>query len=341
MRHFALRHYALSLAVPLALGGVALADAGPATPAGESPPVEIQEWEVPWENSRPRDPYVGPRDRVWFVGQRSHYVAVFDPETGDFRKYDLEDGTGPHNLIVGDDGTVWYAGNRAAHIGKLDPETGRIHKIPTEVRDPHTMVFNREGDIWFTAQGANHVGKLDTATEELTYYPVPTERARPYGIVMDRHEADRPWIVLLGTNKLATVDPGSDQLREIELPSQGARPRRLAQTSDGTIWMVDYAQGMLWSYVPESGAFESRELPAGPDARPYGMAVDRNDILWMVETGVSPNQFVGFDPGTGEFLDRTPIPSGGGTVRHMTYDAADGEIWFGTDTNQIGRAKVH
>lgn len=303
--------------------------------------VDIREWEVPWKNTRPRDPFVGPQDRVWFVGQAGDYVGVLDPRTGEFRKYDLEEGTGPHNLIVGDDGTIWYAGNRAAHIGKLDPKTGQIHKILTEVRDPHTLVWNREGNIWFTAQGANYVNKLDTRTEEVRYFPVPTERARPYGIIMDRNEADRPWIVLLGTNKLATVDPGSDVLREIEIPSEGARPRRLVMTSDGTIWFVDYAQGKLWSYVPASGAFESWDCPGGADSRPYGMAVDRNDRIWLVETGVSPNQFVGFDPGTKHFANRTPIPSGAGTVRHMMYDAADGEIWFGTDTNYIGRARVH
>lgn len=336
-----MRHLTLLLIAPLALGAFALTDAASPATLQAQENLDIREWEVPWEESRPRDPYVGPRDRVWFVGQRSHYVAVLDPESGDFRKYDLEDGTGPHNLIVGDDGTVWYAGNRAAHIGKLDPETGRIEKISTEVRDPHTLIWNREGDIWFTAQGANHVNKLDTETREVRYYPVPTESARPYGIIMDRHEADRPWVVLLGTNKLATVDPGSDDLREIEIPSQGARPRRLGMTSDGTIWFVDYAQGMLWSYVPESGSFESWELPGGPDSRPYGMAVDRNDMIWMVETGVSPNMFVGFDPETEEFVARTEIPSGAGTVRHMMYDRDDGEIWFGTDTNYIGRAVVH
>lgn len=335
-----MRRITLLLTAALIQAGVLGDHAGAQTKSSGASPVDIREWQVPWENSRPRDPYVGPRDRVWFVGQRGDYVGVLDPESGEFRKYDLEEGVGPHTLIVGGDGTIWYAGNRAAHIGKLDPETGRIHKIPTEVQDPHTLVWNQEGDIWFTAQGANQIAKMNTRTEEIRYYPVPTERARPYGIIMDRDEADRPWVVLLGTNKLATVDPGSDELREIEIPDEGARPRRLVMTSDGTIWFADYAEGKLWSYVPESGAFESRELPGGADSRPYGMAVDRSDRIWIVETGVSANQFVGFDPATGQFFGRTPIPSGGGAVRNMMYDAADGEVWFGTDTNYIGRARV-
>ena len=50
---------------------------------------------------------------------------------------------------------------------------------------------------------------------------------------------------------------------------------------------------------------------------------------------------VGFDPATGEFFSQTDIPSGGGTVRHMVYYEPAGELWFGTDTNYIGRAAIH
>jgi virginiamycin B lyase len=60
--------------------------------------VVITEWLVPYEESRPRDPYVAPDGRVWFVGQRSDYAAVFDPDRGEFERFDLPEGAGPHNL---------------------------------------------------------------------------------------------------------------------------------------------------------------------------------------------------------------------------------------------------
>ena len=44
--------------------------------------VVIDEWDVPWEGSRPRDPYVAPDGRVWFVGQTADYVARLDPADG-------------------------------------------------------------------------------------------------------------------------------------------------------------------------------------------------------------------------------------------------------------------
>jgi len=303
--------------------------------------VQISEWKVPWENTRPRDPYVAPDGDVWFVGQRGDYVASFDRETESFKKYDLEAGAGPHNLIVDNEGFVWYAGNRAAHIGRLDPGDGSIEKYPMpnpQARDPHTLVFDQNGDIWFTVQGGNFVGKLTVETGDVELVEVPTQRARPYGIIIDRD--NRPWIALFGTYKLATVDPETMELTEIPLNRTDARPRRIALTSNGHIWYVDYSQGYLGRYNPDSEAFKEWRLPDGSNSRPYGMASDDRDRLWMVETGVDPNKFIGFDPETEEFFSSTPIESGGGTVRHMYYHRPTQTIWFGTDTNYLGRAVV-
>ncbi|HEX7088587.1 MAG TPA: hypothetical protein VF192_00530 [Longimicrobiales bacterium] len=306
--------------------------------------VEIKEWVVPWERSRPRDPYVGPDGLVWFVGQAGNYIANLDPKTGEFKRYEIDEGVHPHNLIVAPDGTVWYAGNRAAHIGKLDPKTGKVTKFPMPdpaVRDPHTLVFDQKGDIWFTAQGGNHVGKLTVATGEVKLIPSPIERSRPYGIAVD--SKGRPWINLLGTDKLATVDPATMALELIQLPRPDARSRRIGITSDDRIWYVDYAKGYLGVYDPAKKAFEEWLLPSGEQSRPYGMAVDDKDRIWVVETGVQPNHFVGFDPKTETFFSNTPVLSNGAernTIRHMHFHEPTGEVWFGTDANTIGRALV-
>jgi virginiamycin B lyase len=45
---------------------------------------------VPWEGSRPRDPFVDPKGRVWFVGQQGNYVAYLDPVTGRFERYEVD-----------------------------------------------------------------------------------------------------------------------------------------------------------------------------------------------------------------------------------------------------------
>lgn len=313
---------------------------GVAAETADAAVLELTEWKVPWANTRPRDPWRGPDGRVWFVGQTGDYVGTLDPATGTFDRIDLQAGAGPHTVITNDSG-AWYAGNRAQHIGRIDPASGDIEIIPMPgegARDPHTMDFTSTGDIWFTAQQGNQIGFLDVAKREVTLYELSAQRSRPYGLVVDSD--DRPWVALFGTNRLATVDPDSREIQEIELPRAEARPRRLAVTADGSVWYVDFIEGYLGRYDPSSGAFDEWQSPGGPRAGLYAMGADGQGRLWIVETGRVPNRFIGFDPKRQRFTPPVEIDSGGGVVRHMSFDAEANAFWFGTDANTIGRAVV-
>jgi virginiamycin B lyase len=303
--------------------------------------VDLKEWTVPWPDTRPRDPFVDGQGRVWFVGQEGNYIAYLEPKSGEFKRFTIEDGTHPHNLVVDRKGIVWYAGNRNARIGRLDPASGAIKTFPmpdSAARDPHTLIFDKSGNLWFTVQGGNQVGRLQPASGKIDLIKVSTPRARPYGIAID--SKGRPWVNLFGTDKLASIDPATLALREIALPRPEARSRRIAVTPDDAVWYVDYAGGQLGRYDPASGKFEEWALPNGLQSRPYAMALDDKNRVWLVETGVQPNSFVGFDPQTKTFFAKAPIASGGGAVRHMYFHPATREIWFGTDTGTIGRARL-
>lgn len=320
--------------------GVAGLLSSPAVNSVFAAEVVIDEWLVPYEDSRPRDPYVDAQGRVWFCGQVGNYLAYLDPKTGEFRKYPLERGVGPHNLIIDADGFVWFAANTLPYIGKLDPETGTFRKFEmpdSDVKDPHTLVFDRAGNIWFTAQWSNHVGRLDTDSGEIELVAIPVERARPYGIKVDSN--DHPWVVLFGTNKLATVDPATMQLSMHDLPREAARPRRLEITPDDIVWYGDYATGQLGRFDPASGEFREWLLPGGADAQPYGMALDERGTVWIAEGG-SPNRLVAFDTKSERFSEGTDIPRSRGAVRHMYFHRPTREIWFGEDSNFIGRARL-
>jgi len=313
----------------------------PAVGTAQAESVPIKEWKVPWNNSRPRDPFVDPKGRVWFCGQKGGYIAYLEPASGKFKKFDLGRNAGPHNLIVDAAGFIWFAGNRNAYIGKLDPDTGKITRFEMPhkaAHDPHTLVFDHAGDIWFTVQRSNFIGKLVTQSGEVRLIKVPTRNALPYGIWMDPH--NRPWIALFGSNKIASVDPETMKLKEYELPRKDARPRRLVVTSDGMIWYGDYARGMLGRFDPKNEEFREWPLPGGKDSAPYAMTVDHEDKVWVVETGNMPNRLVGFNTSTKQFVNITEIPERGGSVRHMMFDADERTIWFGEDTNFIGRALI-
>ncbi len=304
-------------------------------------PVVIKEWPISY-GGRVRDPYAAGADEIWFVGQAGDYLAQFTPSNGTVVKRDLEDSPGPHNLIVGSDGIVWYAGNTEGYIGRYDPVADVIEKIEMpdpEASDPHTLVFGPgQREIWFSVQWGNFIGRLTVASRKVDLIPVPTDNARPYGIKVAPDGT--VWCVLLGTNKLASVDASTLVPTEYEMPALAARPRRLEITADGRVWYSDYRRGFVGLFDPRGKSFGEWPLPSGDSARPYGMASDELGRVWLVETGVSPNQFVGFDTESERIISVTPIPSGAGSVRHMDYHAPTGAVWFGTDENTLGRAQV-
>jgi virginiamycin B lyase len=341
---------------PLALGALLaplLALAAPARAAAQKPApaartaaasFDPREWAVPFgADTRPRDPYADAQGRVWFVGQSGNYVAYRDGRTGQFRRYEIDPGTHPHNLIV-EKGMVWFTGNRNGRIVKLDPATGKLtrYMIPdSTVRDPHTMIFDpRSGVAWFTAQNAGVIGRFDPATEKFRLWKTGA-RTRPYGVVVD--SKGRPWIDLFGTNKIATVDPRTFEYKTYDVPNAGARPRRIAVTSGDQIYWGDYARGYLGRLDPATGATEEWALPAGPAALPYAMATDDRDVVWVAQGGRpdAPATLVAFDPRAKSFVAEIPVGQPGpNTIRHMTFDRNSRQIWFGTDQGSIGRIVV-
>lgn len=326
-----------------ALGLLAALATGPAdaSPASDAP--RLRAWDVPWPTTRPRDPSVAPDGRVWFVGQTGNYLAVFDPDTERFERFELPPDTRPHTVVVDGEGRPWVAGNGNGTILRYGPD-GRLqetYQVPAEPalerRDPHTFAPDGRGRIWFTLQRGNAIGLLDTASGAMRLLPVATPNALPYGIVA---AADgRPWAVLLGSNRLATVDPATLELTEVELPRADARPRRLGMGSDGRVWYVDFMQGYLGAYDPARRAFREWKAPSA-ESGPYAMAVDAKDRIWFVETFPQPNLLQGFDPAQDGIAWTVEVPHGGKTVRHMVFDPARNALWFGTDTNHLVRADL-
>lgn len=304
--------------------------------------VDIREWLVPWEDSGPSDAMVGPRGRIWFISADNDFIANFQPDSGEFNRYDLQKRTEPVALLVDADRTLWFLSAGQRKIGSLSPGTGRVSTFDMpqrRARDPRSMIFDKDGDIWFTVSRDNFVGKLDVAAGTTSMIPIPTKNAEPFGIATGA--GDELWVAAAGTNLLFRIDTEAMSITEFGIPQEGARPRRIGVTSDNRVWYADYARGRLGRFDPVRGEFAEWTMPGGDNSQPFGMAVDRNDRIWIVETGSIPNRLIGFDTATGSFLAETDIPSSAESVSHLYYHEPAGEVWFGTQTNYIGRAIVH
>jgi len=248
--------------------------------------------------------------------------------------------SGPHGLVSDRAGNIWFTANSKGYIGKLDPRTGQVTEYPlpdTGGDDPHTPVFDQEGTLWFTVQGGNGVGRLDPRTGMIMLKKVPTPRALPYGIAVNSKGV--PFFCEFGTNRLARIDPQTMDITEYPLP-EGARPRRLAITSNDMVYYSDFARGYLGRLDPTTGKTQQWRSPGGSESEPYGIAATPDGMVWYVETGLTPNRIIGFNPKTQTFSTPNPIPSGGGVVRNMVA-TPDGKLYFAcSGVNKIGIAEI-
>ena len=74
--------------------------------------VTIKEWTGSCPNGRLRDSFEEPKGNIWFMAQKSQYIAQLDSRKGKFRRHKLEDQASPQKLVVGRDDIVCYTGNR-------------------------------------------------------------------------------------------------------------------------------------------------------------------------------------------------------------------------------------
>lgn len=305
--------------------------------------VQFTEWMTPSTPPFPHDPaYSAVDGSAWYTGQRANVIGRLDPKTGSIKEWPLPTPkSGPHGLTPDKDGNIWYTGNSAALIGKLDAKTGQIteYKMPDPAaRDPHTPIFGADGLLYFTVQGGNFVGRLDPATGAITLKQPPTANSRPYGIV--QAVTGLLYFDEFNANKIGELDPKTMTIKEYTLPAEGARPRRISMGKDGTVYYTDYARGYLGRLDPKTGNVEEFLSPGGAASRPYAIATTSDGVVWYCETGVADkNMLIRFDP-TSRQMQSWPVPSGGGTVRHMVVGQPN-ELWLAlSGVGKIARAVI-
>jgi virginiamycin B lyase len=317
------------------------ATVGPKEGAANDGFVNIVEYVVPTPKAFPHDPAVAPDGALWFTEQKANKIGKLDPKSGRFREYPLKTpDSGPHGLTIDPTGIVWFTASERPYIGALDPETGIVteHLIgDARVKDTHTPVLGADGSLWFTAERSNVVGKLDTKTGQLAISAVPTENAKPYGIVIGRDGA--PYFCEFGTNKIGRIDPNTMSIREFTLPDD-ARPRRIALAPDGSLYFSDFARGRIGRFVPNTNEVHMIASPGGPDSHPYAIAATGDGAIWYVETGSRPNMLVRMRPDTQTFRSAM-IPSDGGVVRNMVATPT-GELYLAeSGVNRVAVAKTN
>jgi virginiamycin B lyase len=325
------------------LGAILLACAA-LLPLPDARATEIREWPVPWENTRPRDPSVAPDGRVWFVGQTGNYLAVFDPTTQKFDRYDLPPRTAPHTVVVDTEGQPWVAGNGNGTVLRYGPDgtLRQTYAVPEHpllnVRDPHTIAFDGKGGLWFTMQAGNAIAHLDVKSGAIRVARVASADARPYGIVATPD--GNAWAVLFGTNKLARIERDGMKITEVELPRAACAPAPPRPRCQGRGLVRRLRRGLPRPARSRHG--QDRGMARALEAVGAVCHGDRRQGPHTVlRDHAEPEPAADLRPRDQAVRYATPVQTKGeGAVRHMEFDAKRNSLWFGTDRNTLGQAKL-
>ena len=199
------------------------------TQANAQDSVDIREWQVPYEQSRPRDPYAESEDSVWFVGQRTGYLARLDVRSGEFEQVELKDGSGPHNLIVDSErhrlvcrqSQPAYRALRSGHRrdrGNHDAGSGRKGSAHAD--------FRRErGKHLVHRTGWQHDGPTQHRFPEGGSHTVANGKS-PVPTASRWHRTGRFGLSSSAPTSWPTSIPNTLAHDEIELPREAARPRQ-------------------------------------------------------------------------------------------------------------------
>jgi hypothetical protein len=88
----------------------------------EAPEPQIVEFAIPTADSRPAGIAFAGDGSLWFTEANSDNIGRYDPASGLFTEYPLENqGSMPFDITVGPDGMVYFTETGTGTIGQLDP----------------------------------------------------------------------------------------------------------------------------------------------------------------------------------------------------------------------------
>ncbi|MBI5788797.1 MAG: hypothetical protein HZA78_08095 [Candidatus Schekmanbacteria bacterium] len=123
------------------------------------------------------------------------------------------------------------------------------------------MVFDSRDNLWFTASEKNVVGKYPAGSPEtgsVIFYPVPTAKAFPNQILIDRK--GQVWFTEWDGHKIGKLSPDG-QISEYPLPPEEASPVTFALDKDGQIWFSTLFNYNLFRLDPETGGIKEYIVP--------------------------------------------------------------------------------
>src|SRR5690242_10438073 len=181
--------------------------------------------------------------------------------------------------------------------------TIREWPVPTPGSRPHDPVAAHDGSIWYSGQLANAVGRLDPKTGEFKEFHLKRPQTAPHGITEDKD--GNIWFTGNFAGLIGKLDPKTGEVTEYKLPDPAAKdPHTLIFDHDGILWFTVQQGNRVGRLDPKTGEIKLVTPPTA-NARPYGMAVNSQNVVFFVEFGA--NKVATIDGKTME-IKEYPLP---------------------------------
>ncbi|HEY5624772.1 MAG TPA: cytochrome C, partial [Gammaproteobacteria bacterium] len=200
--------------------------------------------------------------------------------------------------------------------------------VPTLGQRPRDPLETPDGMVWWAGMYGSLIGRLNPETGEMTEWKLDP-LARPHSIINDVE--GNIWYTGNGNGTVGMLDPETGQITEYPMPDPAARdPHTPAFTANGDLWFTLQNSNMVGRLVPDTGDIRLMTMPT-ERARPYGIKVDSQGMIWIAYRG--SNAIAKVDPDSWEVTEyRTPNPDpenhpGNHYVRRLAL-ANDDSIWY-------------
>jgi streptogramin lyase len=215
-----------------------------------------------------------------------------------------------------------------------------VYPLPNAGSVPDQIAVDASNNLWFTEYAGNRIGELPNGTSTFTEHSVPTASSNPDGIAVGLD--GRIWFTEIGASKIGAMTT-SGSFTEFATQVANDEPELITERGDGVMSYTGLIGNDIESEYETGGPAEKIPLPTA-DARPVGIAVGPNGLLYFAENNVGKIGSV-FIPGMegasspSEYLVTLPASDGGIQAGPTAIVAGpDGNMWFTDEnTSAIGR----
>lgn len=194
--------------------------------------------------------------------------------------------------------------------------------VPTPGSRPHDPLATKDGMLWYTGQMAGVLGRLDPKTGSFKEFPLKTPHSGPHGLTEDKD--GNIWYTANAVGKIGKLDPKTSAVTEYPMPDPKiVDVHTLLFDRSGILWFTAQRGNRIGRLDPKTGEIKLLTPPTA-NARPYGMAFDSRDTLFVVLFGT--NKIASVDPKTLAIREYT-LPDPASRPRRITI-TSDDIIWY-------------